>query len=137
MKILPIHIVKLSRSYCTSKCRNIPSISLISSGISSPTLIRLQFWQFNVLPYVSWIGTAGFRRRIVKMLPWKDLHHVQDMIDYMYGVSEEIYKMKINALNAGDEAVALQIGRGNDLISVLSETLYFSDMCGIISEFFQ
>ncbi|KAJ3903852.1 cytochrome P450 [Lentinula edodes] len=84
-----------------------------------PTLIRLQFWQFNVLPYVSWIGTAGFRRRIVKMLPWKDLHHVQDMIDYMYGVSEEIYKMKINALNAGDEAVALQIGRGNDLISVL------------------
>lgn len=69
------------------------------------------------------------------MLPWKDLHHVQDMVDYMYGVAEEIYKMKINAFKAGDEAVALQIGRGNDLISVLSETLYFTDMCGIVSQF--
>ncbi|KAJ3847743.1 cytochrome P450 [Lentinula lateritia] len=84
-----------------------------------PTLIRLQFWQFNILPYVSWIGTAGFRRRIIKMLPWKDLHHIQDMIDYMYGVAEEIYKIKLHAFEAGDEAVALQIGRGNDLISVL------------------
>ncbi|KAJ3861973.1 cytochrome P450 [Lentinula novae-zelandiae] len=84
-----------------------------------PTLIRLQFWQFNILPYVSWIGTAGFRRRIIKMLPWKDLHHMQDMIDYMYGVAEEIYKIKLHAFEAGDEAVALQIGRGNDLISVL------------------
>ncbi|KAJ3928193.1 MAG: cytochrome P450 [Lentinula lateritia] len=86
-----------------------------------PTLIRLQFWQFNILPYVSWIGTAGFRRRIIKILPWKDLHHMQDMIDYMYGVAEEIYKIKLHAFEAGDEAVALQIGRGNDLISVLNE----------------
>ncbi|KAJ3889944.1 cytochrome P450 [Lentinula edodes] len=84
-----------------------------------PTLIRLQFWQFNVLPYVSWIGTAGFRRRIVNMLPWKDLHHMRDMVDYMHSVAEQIYKIKLRAFEAGDEAVASQIGRGNDLISIL------------------
>ncbi|KAJ3805664.1 cytochrome P450 [Lentinula lateritia] len=84
-----------------------------------PTLIRLQFWQFNVLPYVSWIGTADFRRRIVNMLPWKDLHHMRDMVDYMHSVAEQIYKIKLRAFEAGDEAVASQIGRGNDLISIL------------------
>ncbi|KAJ3804415.1 cytochrome P450 [Lentinula aff. lateritia] len=84
-----------------------------------PTLIRLQFWQFNVLPYVSWIGTAGFRRRMVNMLPWKDLHHMRDMVDYMHSVAEQIYKIKLRAFEAGDEAVASQIGRGNDLISIL------------------
>ncbi|KAJ3903765.1 cytochrome P450 [Lentinula edodes] len=84
-----------------------------------PTLIRLQFWQFNVLPYVSWIGTAGFRRRVINMLPWKDLHHMRDMVDYMHSVAEQIYKIKLRAFEAGDEAVASQIGRGTDLISIL------------------
>ncbi|KAJ3980085.1 cytochrome P450 [Lentinula detonsa] len=84
-----------------------------------PTLTRLQFWQFNVLPYVSWIGTPAFRRSIVNRLPWKDLHHLRDMVDYMYRIAQVIYESKKRALEKDDQAIALQIGRGKDLISIL------------------
>ncbi|KAJ3994079.1 cytochrome P450 [Lentinula boryana] len=84
-----------------------------------PTLTRLQFWQFNVLPYVSWIGTPAFRRSIVNRLPWRDLHHLRDMIDYMYRIAQVIYESKKRALEMGDQAIALQIGRGKDLINIL------------------
>ncbi|KAJ3932727.1 MAG: cytochrome P450 [Lentinula lateritia] len=84
-----------------------------------PTLMRVQFWRLNVLPYVSWIGTAKFRRFVVNLLPWKDLHHLRDMVDYMHNVAEEIYEDKRRAFEMGDEAVEQQIGRGKDLISIL------------------
>ncbi|KAJ4473284.1 cytochrome P450 [Lentinula edodes] len=84
-----------------------------------PTLMRVQFWRLNVLPYVSWIGTAKFRRFVVNLLPWKDLHHLRDMVDYMHNVAEEIYENKRRAFEMGDEAVEQQIGRGKDLISIL------------------
>ncbi|KAJ3808379.1 cytochrome P450 [Lentinula aff. lateritia] len=84
-----------------------------------PTLMRVQFWRLNVLPYVSWIGTAKFRRFVVNLLPWKDLHHLRDMVDYMHNIAEEIYEDKRRAFETGDEAVEQQIGRGKDLISIL------------------
>ncbi|KAJ3853442.1 cytochrome P450 [Lentinula lateritia] len=84
-----------------------------------PTLMRLQFWRMNVLQYVSRIGTAGLRRFVVNLLPWKDLHHIRDMIDYMHSTAEEIYESKKRAFEMGDEAVSQQIGRGKDLISIL------------------
>ncbi|KAJ3868460.1 cytochrome P450 [Lentinula novae-zelandiae] len=79
----------------------------------------LYFWRLNVLPYVSWVGTAKFRRFVVNLLPWKDLHHLRDMVDYMHNVAEEIYEDKRRAFEMGDEAVEQQIGRGKDLISIL------------------
>ncbi|KAJ3767042.1 cytochrome P450 [Lentinula raphanica] len=85
----------------------------------SPTMTRLQFWQFNVLPYISWIGTPSFRRLIVNLLPWRDLHHLRDMVDYMYHVAQTIYEGKKRALEMGDEAVVLQVGGGKDVVSVL------------------
>ncbi|KAJ3743764.1 cytochrome P450 [Lentinula detonsa] len=84
-----------------------------------PVLTRMQFWRLNILPYVSRIGTAGFRRFIIDILPWKDLHHLRDMIDYMHSIAEGIYQNKKRAFEMGDEAVAQQIGRGKDLISIL------------------
>ncbi|KAJ3970683.1 cytochrome P450 [Lentinula raphanica] len=84
-----------------------------------PTMMRVQFWRDNVLPYVSRIGTPGFRRFVVNSIPWKDVHHLRDMVDYMYNVAEEIYESKKRAFRIGDEAVAQQIGRGKDLISIL------------------
>ncbi|KAJ3823087.1 cytochrome P450 [Lentinula raphanica] len=85
----------------------------------SPTMTRLQFWQFNVLPYISWIGTPSYRRLIVNLLPWRDLHHLRDMVDYMYHVAQTIYEGKKRALEMGDEAVVLQVGGGKDVVSVL------------------
>ncbi|KAJ3774512.1 cytochrome P450 [Lentinula raphanica] len=84
-----------------------------------PVLTRLQFWRMNILPHVSRIGTASFRRFIVNILPWENLHHLRDMIDYMHLIAEDIYRNKKRAFEIGDEAVARQIGRGKDLISIL------------------
>ncbi|KAJ4473285.1 cytochrome P450 [Lentinula edodes] len=84
-----------------------------------PTLMRVQFWRMNVLQYVSRIGSASFRRFVVNLLPWEDLHHIRDMVDYMHRTAEEIYESKKRAFEMGDEVVSQQIGRGNDLISVL------------------
>ncbi|KAJ3838143.1 cytochrome P450 [Lentinula raphanica] len=84
-----------------------------------PVLTRLQFWRMNILPHVSRIGTASFRRFIVNILPWENLHHLRDMIDYMHLIAEDIYRNKKRAFEIGDEAVAQQIGRGKDLISIL------------------
>ena len=79
------------------------------------------FWFINVLPLVSEIGSPSFRRFIVNLLPWKDLHQMRDMVDYMYDIATGIYENKKHAFEKGDEAVTQQIGRGKDLISILSK----------------
>jgi cytochrome P450 len=93
-----------------------------------PTQMRVQFWGINVLPLVSRFGSPSFRRFLINILPWKDLHQLRDMIDYMDQVATEIYEAKKLALDQGDEAVAQQIGRGKDLISILmNENMKASD----------
>ncbi|KAE9397791.1 cytochrome P450 [Gymnopus androsaceus JB14] len=93
-----------------------------------PTVMRVQFWIINVLPVVSKIGSARFRRFIVDLLPWKDVHHLRDMADYMYSVGGEIFESKKLALEKGDEAIPQQIGRGKDLMSILmKENMKASD----------
>lgn len=83
--------------------------------------MRVHFWRMNVLPHVSNIGPASFRRFMLGLLPWKDVHHLRDMADYMYNLGAEIFDSKKLALEKGDEVVAQQIGRGKDLISILSK----------------
>ncbi|KAJ3774513.1 cytochrome P450 [Lentinula raphanica] len=93
-----------------------------------PVMMRLQFWRMVVLPYVSRIGTAGFRRFVIGILPWKNVHHLRDMVDYMNLIAEDIYRNKQRAFEMGDDAVAQQIGRGKDLISILmKENMKASD----------
>ena len=86
--------------------------------------MRVQFWIINVLPVVSKIGSARFRRFVVDLLPWKDVHHLRDMADYMYSVGGEIFESKKLALEKGDEATSQQIGKGKDLMSILSEIFF-------------
>jgi len=88
----------------------------------------LQFWLQYVLPLVSNIGSPSFRRFIINILPWKDAHHLRDMIDYMFSVANQIYEGKVRAFEQGDEAVARQFGRGKDIISILmKENMKASD----------
>ncbi|KAE9403504.1 cytochrome P450 [Gymnopus androsaceus JB14] len=84
-----------------------------------PTVLRMQFWIMNVLPFVSRIGSASFRRFMLDLLPWKDAHHLRDMTDYIYNIAGEIFEAKKLALEKGDEVIAQQVGRGKDLISIL------------------
>ncbi|KAJ3969864.1 cytochrome P450 [Lentinula raphanica] len=84
-----------------------------------PLLTPMMFWQIYVLPLVSKIGPPSLRRFIINIVPWKNLHQMRDIADYMYQVATEIFDEKKRKLVAGDEAVKNQIGKGKDVISVL------------------
>ena len=99
------------------------SILSFDGQIFRPTTSRLNFWFTNILPLVSEIGSPSFRRFIVNLLPWKDVHQIRDIVDYMYDIATGIYEKKKQAFEQGDEAVTQQIGGGNDLISILSKWL--------------
>ena len=64
-------------------------------------------------------GTPKFRRFIMDILPWKNLHEIRDIVDVLHNTSVEIFEAKKKALEEGDEAVAQQIGRGQDIMSIL------------------
>ncbi|KAJ7773086.1 cytochrome P450 [Mycena metata] len=83
------------------------------------TMHRMALPAQYVLPWASQIGSPKFRRFIVNMLPWKDLHTGRDIIDMMYSTAVHIYNTKKAALESGDEAVSQQISQGKDIISIL------------------
>ena len=66
------------------------------------------------------IGSPKFRRFIVDHLPFMNARKLRDIVDIMYETSLGIFKAKERALREGDEVVAQQIGRGKDIISILS-----------------
>ncbi|KAJ4465490.1 cytochrome P450 [Lentinula edodes] len=84
-----------------------------------PTLTRLAFGRFYLLPLAVKILPSSVRTFIMNITPWKTLHDVRDMVNYMHDLSVEIYKEKRRALEEGDEAVVKQIGKGKDLLSIM------------------
>ncbi len=72
-----------------------------------------------MLPPLSKIGSAKFRRFIVDLVPWKDVHDVRDIVDVLSKTSTDIFELKKKALAEGDEALAKQVGRGKDILSIL------------------
>ncbi|KIK56922.1 hypothetical protein GYMLUDRAFT_776852 [Collybiopsis luxurians FD-317 M1] len=85
-----------------------------------PSMIKLAMPLMYILPLMLKLGIpANIRIFIMNITPWKALHDVRDMVNYMYALSVEVYEEKKRALAAGDEAVVNQIGKGKDLLSVL------------------
>jgi hypothetical protein len=80
------------------------------------TMINIQ----NYLPTLVKLGSPKFRRFIVDLLPFKNANRMRDILDVMHETSVEILEAKERALKEGDEAVVQQIGRGQDIISILS-----------------
>ncbi|KAJ7364065.1 cytochrome P450 [Mycena albidolilacea] len=72
-----------------------------------------------ILPWAMTIGSPKFRRFIVGIVPWKNLHDARDILDTLYSTAVDIYNSKKAALEAGDEAVSAQIAKGKDIISIL------------------
>ncbi|KAJ7336312.1 cytochrome P450 [Mycena albidolilacea] len=68
-----------------------------------------------ILPWAVTIGSPKFRRFIVGIVPWKNLHDVRDILDTLYSTAVHIYNSKKAALEAGDEAVSSQIANGKDI----------------------
>ena len=78
----------------------------------------------QLLPLAVKLGPASLRRRLVRLVPSKD---VQKLVDLAYSIedqSKDILRKKRQALEEGDEAVHAQIGRGKDIMSILSEILF-------------
>ncbi|KAJ7674202.1 cytochrome P450 [Mycena rosella] len=83
------------------------------------TLIRMALALQYILPWAVRIGSPRFRRFIVNIFPWRDLHAGRDILDTMYDTAIHIYQTKKKALEAGDEAISAQIAQGKDIISIL------------------
>ena len=73
------------------------------------------------MPLVSKIGTPSFRRAVVDLIPSEHIKKIRDILDVFYNTSVEIFESKKKALREGDQALAAQIGRGKDIISILSK----------------
>jgi hypothetical protein len=100
--------------------------SILFNGIRcSPTLGRLGFATNYILPWAVKLLNAKVRTFIMNMTPWKTLHEIRDMVNYMHELSVEIYQEKKRALEEGDEAVERQIGKGKDILSILCKDLHF------------
>ncbi|KAJ6513336.1 cytochrome P450 [Mycena sanguinolenta] len=83
------------------------------------TLQKMALSVTYLLPLVTEIGPPKFRRFIVDIVPWKNLHEIRDVFDTLYATAVHIYNLKKAALEAGDEAVSSQIAEGKDIISIL------------------
>lgn len=86
-----------------------------------PTFFGL-FLPRQFLPWIVKMGPASLRRKIGKLIPWKDLHRIFDLVDIMDATSREIYDQKKEALAKGDDAVLQQVGMGKDIMSILRKS---------------
>lgn len=77
-----------------------------------------------VVPWVSNLGSPGFRRFVVKLIPWRKLQYLREMVDVIEQTSLEVLKEKKRVVGAGGDA-SDQLGHGNDLISILSTSNLF------------
>ena len=53
------------------------------------------------------------------LIPSETVRQLRDIIDILHSTSTEILDAKKEALRGGDQALAAQIGRGKDVISIL------------------
>ena len=96
------------------------------------TMIALE----DYLPILVKLGSPAFRRFIVDHLPYKNASRLRDILDIMFQTSVGILKAKERALQEGDEAVKQQIGRGQDIISILSMPVCNPNTLLFITHFF-
>ncbi|KAJ2915637.1 hypothetical protein MD484_g4757, partial [Candolleomyces efflorescens] len=68
--------------------------------------------------FVENIGTPKFRRAVVNLIPWGQLHRARDMVDVMHDTSVEIFEKTKQSLKEGGE-LSSRHGRGKDIMSVL------------------
>ena len=86
--------------------------------IRRPALFGLHVIR-RFLPYVSNIGPPGFRRFFVKLLPFRKVQKVREIVDILDKTSVDIFQAKKAALQQGDGALLKQVGHGKDIMSIL------------------
>lgn len=81
---------------------------------------KMQLWR-HLVPWVSDLGPASFRKWVAQTVPWPDLNRFVKIVDVLHKTSSRIFEEKKRALEKGNDAVVHQIAEGRDIISVLSK----------------
>jgi len=77
-----------------------------------------------ILPIAAKFGSRKLWRWVLDTIPWEDGRRMKNISDYLWEFSRELYRGKTQALAAGDEAVTRQVGKGKDIMSILSMFIY-------------
>lgn len=73
-----------------------------------------------IMPKLARIGSPAFRRFVVDFAPIPTIKELRGIIDVLYKTSVEIFVSKKKAIEDGEGALASQLGKGKDIISILS-----------------
>jgi hypothetical protein len=82
-------------------------------------MFKMVFVRNFLLSTLIKLGPPKFRRFMVDLMPFKNVRELRDIVDVLDSTAIEILEAKQLALREGDEAVARQVGQGNDIMSVL------------------
>ncbi|KAH9485689.1 Cytochrome P450 monooxygenase 91 [Psilocybe cubensis] len=98
--------------------------------VVSKRLVTMQGNEFIrdfVMPKIARIGTRSFRKFVVDIMPFAAVKEMKNIIDVLYRTSVEIFESKKEAIAKGDEALAAQVGKGKDIISILMKANMLAD----------
>ncbi|KAL1947082.1 hypothetical protein VTO73DRAFT_14043 [Trametes versicolor] len=83
-----------------------------------PLMMQLNILR-RVLPYLPDVGSPWLRRKIVEMIPNKNVQQLKKNVDLMHERAVAICEEKKRLLAQGDEAFKDKVGEGKDLMSIL------------------
>ncbi|KAI0713831.1 cytochrome P450 [Earliella scabrosa] len=79
------------------------------------TRVRLLGFTIETLSYLFSNETI---RRILRLMPHKELQRLLEISDTMFQRAQEIIDQRKNALRMGDEAIKAEVGEGKDIMSI-------------------
>lgn len=82
---------------------------------------RIRIWMM-LAHYAFCLGPAPLRRFLANLVPDPQFQNLKSLVDTLDASSRTILKDKQDAFRRGDEAVAEQVGRGKDIMSILRKT---------------
>lgn len=83
----------------------------------------------QLLPYLPKIGSAAFRRFLLKLIPRPDLLKMISIVDTLYSTSKGVFHGKKAALAEGKDVTAQDVDGRKDLISVLCKSHCLYSQC--------
>ncbi|KAJ3506994.1 hypothetical protein NLJ89_g6550 [Agrocybe chaxingu] len=87
---------------------------MVSGASEIPAVVKR--W---LVPTIIQLVPRRLGRLLVDWVPSQTFHLLRDGVDLFYKTSVEIIEAKRKAIQEGDEALAAQVGKGKDVISIL------------------
>ena len=87
------------------------------SSLHSPVMTRLRPLG-PVVARLSYYFSDETIRRILRLVPHKELQRLLDISDTMFRRAQEIIDQRKAALRMGDEAIEAEVGEGKDIMSI-------------------